>query len=221
MLYIIVYSPKTMKFIAYCFFIIPVISFMIFVDGFSPSSSANDSILQRRIRSKDTIALTNPLRGSATSPPISHATQCTALFINFGWFSGRQNENDSDPNNMENLMGAASSAGMGGVASTMDSMENFKQAQRAGKMTRKLVQELASTTVEGSAADGKVKVVLDCQQRPVRVYIDQEYVDEVGVPDLCSAVTSAMSEAYGKSLERMDEKMKNFYTELGLPSTNA
>lgn len=188
------------------------------VDGFSSSSRAKSI---ERIRSNGILSPLNSRRDSANAHSRSHALQRTVLFINFGWFSGRQNENDDDPNNMESLMGAASSAGMGGVASTMDSMENFKRTQRAGKMTRKLVQELASTTVEGSAADGKVKVVLDCQQRPVRVDIDQTYIDEVGVADLCSAITSAMSEAHAKSLRRMDEKMKNFYTELGLPSTNA
>ena len=100
----------------------------------------------------------------------------------------------------------------------VDSMENLKRAQRAAKMTSRLVQDLSSTTVEGTAADGKVKVILDCQQRPVNVKIDEGYVEgmDADVSDLCSALTEAMTDAHSKSLEKMDEKMKSFYAELGL-----
>lgn len=98
----------------------------------------------------------------------------------------------------------------------VDSMENFKRAQRAGKMTRKLVQELSSTTVEGTAADGKVKVIVDCQQRPVNVIIDESYVTSSDVADLCASLVLAMNDAHAKSMDRMDEKMKSFYSELGL-----
>jgi DNA-binding protein YbaB len=105
---------------------------------------------------------------------------------------------------------------MGGVSGMVDSMENLKRAQRAGKMTRSLVDDLASTTVEGTAADGKVRVVLDCQQRPVTVNIDETYLEGVAVSDLCTSLTTAMNDAHSKSRDRMDEKMKTFYDELGL-----
>jgi nucleoid-associated protein EbfC len=98
----------------------------------------------------------------------------------------------------------------------MDSMENFKTAQQVGKMTNSLVYELASTTVEGSAVDGKVKVIFDGQQRPVNVQIDEAYLEQVDSSDLSAALTTAMKDAYRKSSERMDEKMKSFYVDLGL-----
>ena len=147
----------------------------------------------------------------------------TVLHINFGWFSGKgdNEENEElDPNSLMGTAASATNAGIGGVATTMKSMESFKRSQRVGRMTRKLLQELSSTTVEGSAADGKVKVVLDCQQRAVRVDIDQGYKDEVGASDLGSAITSAMNDAHSRSLERMDDKMKNFYTEVGFPNAS-
>jgi DNA-binding protein YbaB len=154
--------------------------------------------------------------------PTWPSSSCTALFINLGWFTGRNEDNHRDGNIDTNgdvsESGASRTAVMGGVASTMDSMENVKRTQRAGKVTRKLVQDLASTTVEGIAADGKVKVILDCQQRPMSVDIDEGYLEKVLVGDLCVALTSAMSDAHAKSIERMDEKMKGLYSELGMPS---
>lgn len=148
----------------------------------------------------------------------------SALSISFNWFS--KNESGEDDDDLPSALrdGALSSTsannGMIGVSGVVDSMENFKRVQRVGKMTARLTQELASTTVEGTAADGKVKVLMDCQQRPVNVFIDEDYHDSTGVMDLCTALTIAMQEAHGKSLERMEEKMKNLYSELGFLSGN-
>ena len=98
----------------------------------------------------------------------------------------------------------------------MDSMENFKTAQQVGKMTNSLVYELVSTTVEGIAVDGKVKVVFDGQQRPITVQIDDAYLKQADSSDLSVALTTAMKDAYRKTSDRMDEKMKSFYMDLGL-----
>lgn len=83
-------------------------------------------------------------------------------------------------------------------------------------MTNSLVQELASTTVEGIAVEGKVSVLFDGQQQPVSVNIDSTYLKTVDASDLNLALTTAMKDAYKKSAERMDEKMKSFYVDLGL-----
>jgi DNA-binding protein YbaB len=151
----------------------------------------------------------------------------STLFISFNWFSKSESngEGDDDVSGSPMLgdgskLSSSASSGMVGVAGVVDSMENFKRVQRVGKMTTRLTQELASTMVEGTAADGKVKVTMDCQQRPINVFIDENYHDSTGVVDLCTALTIAMEEAHGKSLDRMEEKMKNLYSELGLTTTN-
>ena len=161
------------------------------------------------------------MRTSTAQRLCSLRRSSTSLYINLNWFSGKSNE-DRDGTKDEKAGDSSSEqsrAVAGGVADTMDSMENFKRSQRVGKLTRKLVQDLASTTIEGVAADGKVKVILDGQQRPLNVDIDESYVNDADVSDLCSAITAAMSDAHAKSIERMDEKMKSLYSELGLPSS--
>jgi DNA-binding protein YbaB len=130
----------------------------------------------------------------------------------------------------------------------MDSMGNFKNAQKVGQLTQNLVQDLSRTMSEGTAADGRVRVVLDGQQRPVSVKIDPSYF-EVMLPasatvataagggeaggasssstddaslfaeELSSAITAAMQRAHAKSVESIDEKMKSLYNELGIPSS--
>ena len=110
---------------------------------------------------------------------------------------------------------------MGGVSQVMDSMEAFKKGQQVGSLTSNLLQELGGTTVEGNAAQGKVRVFFDGQQRPKRVQIDEAYVRVVDIDDLNSALAVAMQDAYKKSREKMEEKMKELYGELGLPSSTS
>jgi DNA-binding YbaB/EbfC family protein len=122
-----------------------------------------------------------------------------------GWFSRdrkKRQENDAES--------------LGGVASIVDSMGDLKTAQRVGQLTDSLVKELAATVVEGSSAEGKVKVSFDCQQKPVNVQIDEGFLAESDAASLSTAVTTAMQDAHSKSIERMDEKMKSLYSELGL-----
>ena len=172
---------------------------------------------------------------TTTSTSRRRSTQLNLL----SWFSSKQfpwSSDDKKNDNNDDVWGAegdgtastttttgkmttstsSNKAGLGGVAGIMDSMENFKTAQQVGKMTNALVQELAATTVEGVAVDGKVKVVFDGQQRPLGVQIDETYLANVEASDLSVALTTAMKDAYRKSAERMDEKMKSFYVDLGL-----
>lgn len=107
--------------------------------------------------------------------------------------------------------------GLGGVAQVMDSMEAFKKAQQAGTLTGNLVQELSAVSVEGNAADNKVRVFFDGQQRPKRVQIDESYLKSVDVDDFNAALAIAMQDAHQKSREKMQEKLKELYAELGLP----
>jgi len=147
--------------------------------------------------------------------PERRFTSTSSLFLNFGFFSGKS---EVDKSSTISPSGGDDPAGGGMVSGMMDSMEGFKKSQRVGKLTNALAQDLSSTSVEGSSPDGKVKVVLDCQQRPLRVDIDDNYFQMADRADISNAVLQAMLSAYSKSIEKMDDKMKNFYNDLGLKS---
>jgi len=103
------------------------------------------------------------------------------------------------------------------MGETVSTMENFKKAQDIGKRTSTVLQELSSMMIEGVAADGKVRIFVDGQQRPTGADIDEKYLASVTVDDLNTAVTAAMQDAHIKSTEQMEEKMQALYAEVGLP----
>jgi DNA-binding protein YbaB len=142
----------------------------------------------------------------------------TALrFMN--WFGFGKDGDANDSNNKDSTSDDGAQGALTGVASIMESMDSYKRSQRIGKMTGALTQELRSTTVEGVAENGKVKVIFDCQQRPVSTFIDEGFLEATDASDIAAAITTAMKDAHTKSIEKMDERMKNFFVELGLPST--
>ena len=126
--------------------------------------------------------------------------------------------------------GSRSGGSSGGVVTIMDSMDQLKRSQRIGKITATLVQELKSITVEGSSENGKIKITLDGQQNPISTFIDESYFREqqqqpqrstsVDTNELAKAITVAMKDARIKSIEKMNEKMKNVYNELGFYNTS-
>jgi DNA-binding protein YbaB len=132
----------------------------------------------------------------------------------------------------KNSNSGSRSAGSGVVA-IMDSMDQLKRSQRIGKITATLVQELKSITVEGSSENGKIKIIMDGQQNPISTYIDESYFREQQQPprnnnnnnvdtnELSKAITTAMKDARMKSIEKMNEKMKNVYNELGFYNTSS
>ena len=150
-------------------------------------------------------SLVSPSRVSARQGLVASSSRLHLNNIS-GWF-GRNRKKRHQDNDGESL---------GGVASIVDSMGDLKTAQRVGQLTDALVKELSSTMVEGSAMEGKVKVTFDCQQKPVGMTIDEGFLSEVDATTLSNAVTTAMQDAHSKSIERMDEKMKSLYAELGL-----
>lgn len=95
-------------------------------------------------------------------------------------------------------------------------MESLQTAQKYGKLTAALVNELEVTPVEGQSPDGKVKVIVNCQQRPLSVSIDEGYFEASDVSDVKQAILAAMEDAYEKSIERTDLRMKSFYKEIGI-----
>ena len=104
------------------------------------------------------------------------------------------------------------------VADVANVMEGLKRSQRVGERAEKVLQELSSTVVQGTAADGNVKVTYNGQQIPVGVQVDETYLKEVasksskeGVEELCLALITAMQDAHDKSGTKLEEKMKSFY----------
>lgn len=137
------------------------------------------------------------------------------------WFTSNKNGEGKDQMNQDALSSSVDKKGaLGGVAGIMDSMDSFKKSQRIGKMTGALMQELSATTVEGVAENGKIKVFYDCQQRPVSTFIDEAFFDATDASDVAIAITTAMKDAHFKSTEKMEEKMKSFFNDIGLPSSN-
>jgi DNA-binding protein YbaB len=138
------------------------------------------------------------------------------------WFSFNKEGDGSDQKSKDSLSSADGNKGaLTGVASIMESMDSYKRSQRMGKMTSTLTQELKSTTVEGVAENGKVKVILDGQQFPVSTFIDEGFYEATDASDVAAAITSAMRDAHAKSIEKTDERMKTYFNELGLPTISS
>lgn len=105
----------------------------------------------------------------------------------------------------------------------MDSMNRFKTSQKVSDRTNLALQELALVTVEGSSADGKVKVLYNGKQQPVDVQIDEVYFQSLGrksgAAELNIALTEAMKEAHKKAAAKMEDKLKTLYSDLGFGSS--
>lgn len=153
---------------------------------------------------------------------VHHIPQRSTTSLNLLWFGGnddkkkkRRKDSSNDTSSGDpNMEPTVPTSGMGTTANTM---ENFKQSQELGKKTSALLQDLASVSVEGVAAKGKVKVFFDAQQRPTGVEIDEEYLRKVGVEDLNESLLQAMLDARGKSIQTMQDKMQSLYSDIGLP----
>jgi DNA-binding protein YbaB len=132
----------------------------------------------------------------------------------FLWFGGSDTEeNNDEPDEV-------ASASLGGVSAIMDSMSSFKSSQRIGERANAILQDLSNTIVEGTAADGKVKVSYNGNQKPVGVQIDEAYLQSIknrkeGAAELELAMTKAMQDAHKKSGTKLEEKLKSLYSDLG------
>lgn len=130
-----------------------------------------------------------------------------------GFFQGKD-ELGKDDTADEAVVGSLS-----GVSDVMDAMNRFKTSQRVTERTSVVIQELAGITVEGTSADGKVKVMYNGQQRPIGVQIDEAYFQSLGrksgARELNVALTEAMKQAHEKSAAKMEDKLKSLYSDLG------
>ena len=153
---------------------------------------------------------TEGLQNSIVSKARLSAKQTKLEMINLGgWFRGNEgNSIEKDD--------ALARDGKQGVVSVIDHMESFKKSQKVGKATGALVGELMASTVEGFSADGKIKVTVDCQQKPLSVEIDEQYFDSTNVLDFSNAMTAAIMDAHQKSRDKIDDKMKSFFADMGI-----
>lgn len=143
-------------------------------------------------------------------------SRTTVLHV-FGWFKGGDTKDDFDKSD------EAVSANLAGVAGIMDSMASFKVSLRVSDRTNAVLQDLANTIVEGTAADGKVKITYNGQQQPVNVLIDENYFQSLsrknGAAELSNALMEAMQEGHKKSASKMEDKLKALYSDLGFDTT--
>ena len=138
----------------------------------------------------------------------------------FPWFGGGSDEENSE----EKSSSKETNANLANVASVMDSMTRFKNSQRIGERTNSCLQDLSNILIEGTAADGKVKVTFSANQKPMGVQIDPTYFqslknDKEGSEELSLVIQQAIEEAHTKSTAKMEEKMKALYTDLGFESS--
>lgn len=144
-------------------------------------------------------------------------TTTTELSV-FGWF-----QSEDEEKSQENASDGVVSAKLSGVAGIMNSMNSFKTSKRVSDRTNAVLQDLSGTLVEGTSADGKVKVTYNGQQQPVGVQIDESYFQSLGrksgAGELSIALTEAMQEAHTKSASKLEEKVKSLYSDLGFDTT--
>jgi DNA-binding protein YbaB len=130
----------------------------------------------------------------------------------FPWFGGGTEDSDESDE--------MTSANLGNVASVMESMNSYSKSQSIAKRTQGVLQDLSNSLIDGSSADGKVKVTYNGQQKPVGVQIDPGYFfslknDKEGAEELSAAVQQAIEEAHEKTSAKMEEKMNSLYRQIG------
>jgi DNA-binding protein YbaB len=163
----------------------------------------------------------NPFRVGSVGPRRGRnvndvKSKTTALHV-FGWFKGGETKDDFDKSD------EAVSANLAGVTGIMDSMASFKVSLRVSDRTNAALQDLANTIVEGTAADGKVKITYNGQQQPVNIFIDEGYFLSLsrknGAAELSNTLIEAMQEGQKKAAAKMEDKLKTLYSDLGFDTT--
>jgi nucleoid-associated protein EbfC len=93
-------------------------------------------------------------------------------------------------------------------------LAQFKKMQAE---MQKAQQELASTFVIGSAANGMVTVEASCDLRVKRVTIGKEAVDPEDVETLEDLVAAAVNDALGKANETSQKRMASVTGGMRIP----
>lgn len=148
--------------------------------------------------------------------PAARVSNTSKRFAFLPWFGDASTNKNEDENNIEEEQ-SQPPANLVNVATVM---EDLKNAKKIGERTNNVLQDLSNILIEGSAAEGKVKVTYTANQKPMGVQIDPEYFqslkgDKEGSNELSLAITQAMEEAHTKSAVKMEEKLKTLYADLG------
>ena len=123
-----------------------------------------------------------------------------------------------------NLFGGKKDKKEGGGPGMMDQLAMLKKAQEIASKKMAIDKELAAMEHVGTAADGKVTIVVKyiapapMQQpgyEPASVKIDEEWMNSVSTEDLNSALSEAMLAGLRKATENTAEKMQVLTAELG------
>lgn len=100
----------------------------------------------------------------------------------------------------------------------MDQLAMFKKAQEMAQKKKKMDDELASGTYEGTAADGKVKAICKFSPSknpmmdpspdidPVGFEFDDEWYEAVSPEELSTAIKEAITNGVEKTNQSMMEK---------------
>ena len=83
----------------------------------------------------------------------------------------------------------------------------MQQVKKMQAEMEKAQQELANTTVQGSAANGIVTVDMTCDQRVKAVKINKDAVDPDDIETLEDLVTVAVNDALTKANEKAQSRM--------------
>ena len=103
-----------------------------------------------------------------------------------------------------------------GLGKMKELAEAFKKAQEVQQGAKQLQEELEQMEIEGSSADGSVKVVMSGNQEPLGVTISADAMAH-GPEALSELVTEAMKDAYERSTATMRERMEELTSGLNLP----
>ena len=92
----------------------------------------------------------------------------------------------------------------------------MKQIKLMQQKMKKIQEELAERTVEGSAGGGMVTAIVNGRQELLEIKIDKEVVDPEDVEMLQDLIVAAVNQALQKSQEMMNEEMAKLTGGLGI-----
>ena len=99
----------------------------------------------------------------------------------------------------------------------MNQAHLLAQVKKMQAEMQKAQDELATTTVSGSAAGGSVTVEVTCDRRVKRVQIAKEAVDPEDVETLEDLLTAAINDALRKAAEISEKRMASVTGGMRIP----
>jgi DNA-binding YbaB/EbfC family protein len=91
----------------------------------------------------------------------------------------------------------------------------LKQIEQMQANMMKAQEELGSSTVEGTAGGGAVKIVMNGHQQVESITIDPEFLDPDDVETLQDAILAAFQDAFSKTQDLIQQKMGSATVGLG------